>query len=109
DYMIDALIANWRLAFTIAPALVLFLYGIEHFSAEIQRIAGEKFRAVLGRFSSNRVKGALLGGVVTAIIQSSTATTVIVVGLVNAGQYHSRKALAYFLAQTSAPPSQPSL
>ncbi|MFC2162972.1 Na/Pi cotransporter family protein [Candidatus Altiarchaeota archaeon] len=79
------LLANWQLIFAVFPGLVLFLYGIEQFSAEIQRVAGEKFREALGRMTSNRVKGAVLGGIVTAVIQSSTATTVIVVGLVNAG------------------------
>ncbi len=77
--------ANWEMIFAVFPGLVLFLYGIEHFSIEIQRVAGEKFREALGRLTRDRVKGALLGGIVTAIIQSSTATTVIVVGLVNAG------------------------
>jgi phosphate:Na+ symporter len=79
------LLANWELVFAVFPGLALFLYGIEHFSVEIQRVAGEKFREALGKLTNNRVKGALLGGIVTAIIQSSTATTVIVVGLVNAG------------------------
>ncbi|MFH1404287.1 MAG: Na/Pi cotransporter family protein [Candidatus Altiarchaeota archaeon] len=83
--MVFDLLTNWELIFAIFPGLVLFLYGIEHFSIEIQRVAGEKFRDALGRLTRNRVKGALLGGIVTAIIQSSTATTVIVVGLVNAG------------------------
>jgi phosphate:Na+ symporter len=83
--MVFDVLANWELLFAIFPGLVLFLYGIEHFSIEIQRVAGERFREALGRLTDNRVKGALLGGLVTALIQSSTATTVIVVGLVNAG------------------------
>jgi phosphate:Na+ symporter len=73
------------LIFAIAPALILFLYGIEHFSREIMRIAGERFRSVLGKVTANRFSGALLGAIVTSIVQSSTATTVIVVGLVDAG------------------------
>ena len=76
---------RWDLVFAIFPGLVLFLYGIENFSVEIQRVAGGKFREALARFTSNRFKGAFLGCIVTALIQSSTATTVIVVGLVNAG------------------------
>ncbi|MBD3387839.1 MAG: Na/Pi cotransporter family protein [Candidatus Altiarchaeales archaeon] len=83
--MVFDVLTNWELIFAIFPGLVLFLYGIEHFSAEIQRVAGERFREALGRLTSNRLKGAFLGCIVTALIQSSTATTVIVVGLVNAG------------------------
>lgn len=73
------------LVLTIVPGLILFLYGIEHFSREILRIAGERFRSMLSRVTSNRLSGALLGALVTATVQSSTATTVIVVGLVDAG------------------------
>jgi phosphate:Na+ symporter len=76
---------NWKILFAVFPGLVLFLYGIEHFSAEIQSVAGERFRKLLGKLSENRFSGAFLGAIVTAIIQSSTATTVIVTGLVNAG------------------------
>jgi len=72
-------------AFAIVPGLILFLYGIEHFSREIQRIAGEKFRSLLSKVTETRAGGALLGAAVTATVQSSTATTVIVVGLVGAG------------------------
>lgn len=73
------------LAFAIVPGLILFLYGIENFSREILRIAGERFRSILGKVTSNRLSGAFLGALVTATIQSSTATTVIAVGLVDAG------------------------
>ncbi len=76
---------SWELWFAIIPGLILFLYGIEQFSREIQRVAGERFRSALERMTRNRWGGAALGALVTAIIQSSTATTVIVVGLVNAG------------------------
>lgn len=79
------LMLSLELAFAIVPGLILFLYGIEHFSREIQRIAGEKFRSLLSKVTETRAGGALLGAAVTATIQSSTATTVIVVGLVGAG------------------------
>ncbi|MBU0586573.1 Na/Pi cotransporter family protein [Candidatus Micrarchaeota archaeon] len=74
-----------EIAFAIIPGLILFLYGIEHFSREIQKIAGERFRALLGKLTENPLMGALLGAGLTSIIQSSTATTVIAVGLVNTG------------------------
>lgn len=76
---------TWELWFAIVPGLILFLYGIENFSKEIQKVAGERFRSALVKLTKNSWGGAALGAVVTAIIQSSTATTVIAVGLVNAG------------------------
>lgn len=75
---------TWEL-FAIVPGLILFLYGIDNFSKEIQNVAGEKFRSILGRLTNTPVKGAILGAIVTGIVQSSTATTVIAVSLVNAG------------------------
>jgi phosphate:Na+ symporter len=75
----------WGVAFTIVPGLILFLYGIENFSKEILSVAKGKFNQALGKLTTNPIKGALLGAVVTALVQSSTATTVITVGLVNAG------------------------
>lgn len=75
----------WELVLAALPALVLFLYGIEHFSAEVQRAAGQRFRRLLSSVTDRPVNGTLLGAGVTAVVQSSTATTVIVVGLVNAG------------------------
>ncbi len=66
-------------------AVVLFLYGIEHLSRELQKIASDRMRSVLQRLTKNRWSGALAGAATTAAIQSSTATTVITVGLVNAG------------------------
>ncbi|MFH1785994.1 MAG: Na/Pi cotransporter family protein [Candidatus Micrarchaeota archaeon] len=76
---------TWELWFAIVPGLILFLYGIDHFSKEIQRVAGERFRSVLGKLTKHPLGGTTLGAIVTAIIQSSTATTVIAVGLVDAG------------------------
>ena len=67
------------------PALILFLHGIEHFSSEIQNVAGKNFKNLLSRLTSTRWSGFFLGTTVTALIQSSSATTVILVGLVDAG------------------------
>ncbi|MBD3398063.1 hypothetical protein GF412_02685 [Candidatus Micrarchaeota archaeon] len=66
-------------------AIVLFVYGIEHLSKELQKIASERLRKLLQKLTKNRWAGALTGAATTAAIQSSTATTVITVGLVNAG------------------------
>ncbi len=69
----------------VIPAVILFLYGIENFSEEVRHVAGERFRNILQKATETSLRGALAGAAVTAIIQSSTATTIIVVGLVNAG------------------------
>ncbi|MBT7392736.1 Na/Pi cotransporter family protein [archaeon] len=76
---------NLEILFGVLPALILFLYGIEHFSDEIKNLAGDKFRELIGKLTKNPVRGVFLGAFVTSIIQSSTATTVITVSLVNSG------------------------
>jgi phosphate:Na+ symporter len=66
-------------------AIILFIFGLENFSAEIERISGEKFRRFLSRATRIPVFGVAIGALVTAIIQSSSATSVITISLVNAG------------------------
>lgn len=75
----------WEIVFGALAGLVLFLYGIEHFSFEIQTVAGDRFRTWIGRLTQSPLRGAVLGAVTTMIVQSSSATTVIAVGLVNSG------------------------
>lgn len=65
--------------------LALFLYGMDVMGDALKKSAGNSLKTFLGKMTSNPVKGFLLGLVVTAIIQSSSATTVMVVGFVNAG------------------------
>ncbi|MCU0630310.1 MAG: Na/Pi cotransporter family protein [Methanoregulaceae archaeon] len=76
---------SWELIFAIIPGIILFLYGIEQFSHEVQVAAGEYFRGLIQRLTRTPVRGTIVGTLVTALVQSSTATTVITVGLVNAG------------------------
>ena len=76
---------TWELWFAIVPGLILFLYGIENFSKEIQKVAGERFRSALTKLTKRPLGGALLGALTTSVVQSSTATTVIAVSLVNSG------------------------
>ena len=66
-------------------AVILFVFGLENFSAEIEQISGERFRKFLARATNLPVIGVLIGAFVTAVIQSSSATSVIAVSLVNAG------------------------
>lgn len=63
----------------------MFLYGMHVMSDGIQRSAGEKMKNLLGILTNNRLTAVLVGALITAIIQSSGATTVMVVGFVNAG------------------------
>jgi len=63
----------------------LFIFGITLLSSALQKTAGSKMKSILGSVSKNRFSGVLFGAGVTAIIQSSTATTVMAVGFVNAG------------------------
>ncbi len=65
--------------------LALFLYGMDVMGDALKKSAGRKLKTILGNLTSNKVKGFLLGLLVTAIIQSSSATTVMVVGFVNSG------------------------
>ncbi len=66
-------------------SLGVFLYGMKLMSEALQKVAGNKMRKILAAMTSNRVKGVVTGLLITAIIQSSSATTVRVVSCVNAG------------------------
>ena len=70
---------------TLAGALAMFLYGMDMMSTGLQKSAGNGLRRLLGKMTSNPFKGVLTGLGVTAVIQSSSATTVMVVGFVSAG------------------------
>lgn len=63
--------------------LALFLYGMQMMSGGLEAAAGNKMKSILEKLTSNRVKGVLVGAGITAVIQSSSATTVMLVGFVN--------------------------
>ena len=65
--------------------LGLFLYGMQMMSTGLEAAAGNRMKSILEKLTSNRVKGVLVGAAITAVIQSSSATTVMVVGFVNSG------------------------
>lgn len=65
--------------------LGLFLFGMKYMSDGLNQVAGNKMQALLEKLTRNRFKGFLLGVVVTAVIQSSSATTVMLMGFLNAG------------------------
>ena len=71
--------------FTLLGALGMFLYGMNLMSSGLQKAAGDKLRGLLSAMTSNPFKGVLTGLGITSVIQSSSATTVMVVSFVNAG------------------------
>ena len=73
--------------------LALFLYGMQMMSNGLEAAAGNKMKSILEKLTSNRIKGVLVGAGITAVIQSSSATTVMVVGFVNSGLMTLRQAV----------------
>ncbi len=73
------------LAVGLLGGMSLFLYGMEKMSDALKNVAGEKMKDILGMLSNNRFMGMITGAVVTAVIQSSSVTTVMLVGFVTAG------------------------
>ena len=73
--------------------LALFLYGMQMMSTGLETAAGNKMKTILEKLTSNRFVGVLAGAIITAVIQSSSATTVMVVGFVNSGLMTLRQAV----------------
>lgn len=65
--------------------LAVFLFGLEHLSGALQAAAGEKLKLILAKLTTNRIMGAVTGALVTALMNSSTVTTILVVGFITAG------------------------
>ena len=79
--------------FALLGGLALFLYGMHQMSEGLNAAAGEKMKQILERLTKNRFLGVGVGAAVTAVIQSSSATTVMVVGFVNSGMMTLRQAV----------------
>ena len=77
--------------------LALFLFGMDVMGKSLERLAGGKLQTVLAKMSSTVIRGLLLGVAVTAVIQSSSATTVMVVGFVNSGIMTLRQAIGVIM------------
>lgn len=73
--------------------LALFLYGMQMMSSGLENVAGNKMKQILEKLTANRFLGVLVGAGITAVIQSSSATTVMVVGFVNSGMMTLRQAV----------------
>lgn len=74
-----------KVVFGLAGGLALFLYGMNSMSDALQKAAGEKMKKILEFLTKNPIMGVLAGALVTAVLQSSSATTVMVIGFVSAG------------------------
>ena len=74
-----------KIVFGLLGGLAMFLYGMNSMSDALQKAAGEKIKRILGFLTKNPLMGALAGALVTAVLQSSSATTVMVIGFVSAG------------------------
>lgn len=77
---------NWLLmAMNLAGGLALFLFGMEQMADALKRVAGDRMKTILATLTTNRFIGAVTGAFVTAVIQSSSVTTVLMVGFISAG------------------------
>ena len=85
---------NWQeIAFSFLGGLGLFIFSIKYMGDGLQQAAGDKLRYYIDKYTSNPFLGVLIGIVMTALIQSSSGVTVIVVGLVSAGLLSLRQAI----------------
>ena len=69
----------------LAGGLAIFLFGMDQMTSTLKILAGDRMKALLAKLTTNRLKGVLTGAFVTSVIQSSSVTTVLVVGFVSAG------------------------
>nr|WP_302598234.1 Na/Pi cotransporter family protein [uncultured Cellulosilyticum sp.] len=89
---------NWlNVALSFLGGFGLFLFGMEYMGEGLQKAAGSKMKNLLGVLTNNRFLGVLVGAGVTALIQSSSATTVMVVGFVNAGLMSLKQAVGVIM------------
>lgn len=86
-----------KIIFEFIGGLGIFLYGIKTMGDGLQKSAGDRLREILDRFTTNPFMGVLAGMIVTMLIQSSSATTVITVGLVSAGFMTLRQAIGVIM------------
>jgi phosphate:Na+ symporter len=83
--------------FTLCGGLAFFLFGMNLMSGNLKKVAGGKMQGTLERLTSNRFKGLLIGAIITIAIQSSSALTVMLVGLVNSGLMQLNQTIALIM------------
>ena len=86
-----------QIALTLFGGLALFIYGMNLMSDGLQKAAGEKMKSILALLTKNPLIGVLAGALVTAVLQSSSATTVMVIGFVSAGLMNLPQAISIIL------------
>lgn len=86
-----------KMLFMFIGGLGMFLYGMNTMADGLQKTAGNKMKSLLKALTSNRILAILVGALITAIIQSSSATTVMVVGFVNAGLFNLTQAVGIIM------------
>ena len=90
---------------TLLSGVALFLFGMSLMGDGLKSVAGNKLELVLYKLTSTPIKGLLLGTAVTAIIQSSSATTVMVVGFVNSGMMKVSQAIGIIMGANIGTPA----
>lgn len=86
-----------QIIFTLLGGLAVFIYGMNLMSDGLQKCAGERMRTILAVLTRNPITGVLAGALVTAVLQSSSATTVMVIGFVSAGLMNLPQAISIIL------------
>ena len=87
----------WQMTMTLLGGLAVFLYGMEQMAEALKKVAGDSMKQILARLTNSRIMGLITGAFVTAIIQSSSVTTVMLVGFVTAGLMSLSQAIGVIL------------
>ena len=99
---------DWiQMSIQLAGGLALFLFGMDQMGESLKIVAGDKMRQILGKLTTNRFMGLVTGAVVTSIIQSSSVTTVMLVGFVTANLMSLSQAIGVILGADIGPRSPP--
>lgn len=87
----------WQMGMTLLGGLAIFLFGMEQMAEALKKVAGDSMKQILARLTNSRIMGLITGAFVTAIIQSSSVTTVMLVGFVTAGLMSLSQAIGVIL------------
>ncbi len=87
----------WQMSMTLLGGLAVFLFGMEQMAEALKKVAGDSMKQILARLTNSRIMGLITGAFVTAIIQSSSVTTVMLVGFVTAGLMSLSQAIGVIL------------
>ena len=87
----------WMMGMTLVGGLAVFLYGMEQMAEALKKVAGDSMKQILARLTNSRIMGLITGAFVTAVIQSSSVTTVMLVGFVTAGLMSLSQAVGVIL------------